>query len=163
RVPWRTFGRRSMAARDRTLACPWRPRAPSSCGCLHRSSSWPWWSPVGPYFAERKSIIGKAPSWAILAAKTDDFWAENAAGSNSYGLSWVILGHPGHYAGFLMVEQIEYIDGLSGRPEAQLREASAKLRAEATRARSAKPDDEGAPILHCPPSYWADLNAYDAA
>ena len=62
-----------------------------------------------------------------------------------------------------MVEQIEYIDGLSGRPEAQLREASAKLRAEATRARSAKPDDEGAPILHCPPSYWADLNAYDAA
>src|SRR5262249_617866 len=39
----------------------------------------------------------------------------------------------------LLVEQIEYIDGLSGRPEAQLREASAKLRAEATRARSTKP------------------------
>jgi uncharacterized protein len=63
----------------------------------------------------------------------------------------------------LLVEQIEYIGGLSGRPEAQMQEASAKLRAEAARARSAKPDDEGPPILYCPPSYWADLNAYDAA
>jgi uncharacterized protein len=63
----------------------------------------------------------------------------------------------------LLVEQIEYIGELSGRPEAQLREASAKLRAEAARARSAKPDDAGPPILFCPPSYWADLNAYDAA
>jgi alpha-beta hydrolase superfamily lysophospholipase len=25
------------------------------------------------------------------------------------------------------------------------------------------PGDEGPPILNCPPSYWADLNAYDAA
>jgi len=63
----------------------------------------------------------------------------------------------------LLVEQIEYIDGLSGQPEAQMREATAKLRAEAARARTAKPDDEGPPILHCPPSYWADLNAYDTA
>jgi len=44
-----------------------------------------------------------------------------------------------------------------------MREATAKLRAEAARARTAKPDDEGPPILHCPPSYWADLNAYDTA
>ena len=63
----------------------------------------------------------------------------------------------------LLVEQSEYIGALSGRPEAQMREASAKLRAQAARARSAKPDDEGPPILNCPPSYWADLNAYDAA
>jgi uncharacterized protein len=63
----------------------------------------------------------------------------------------------------LLVEQLEYIGGLSGRPEAQVREANAKLRAEADRARGAKPDDEGPPILYCPPAYWADLNAYDAA
>jgi len=61
----------------------------------------------------------------------------------------------------LMVEQIEYIGGLSGRPDAA--EASAQLRAEAARARRAKSDDDGPPILNCPPSYWADLNAYDAA
>jgi len=63
----------------------------------------------------------------------------------------------------LLVEQSEYIGALSGRPEAQMREANAKLRAQAARARSAMPGDEGPPILNCPPSYWADLNAYDAA
>ena len=61
----------------------------------------------------------------------------------------------------LMVEQIEYIAALSGRPDAA--EASVKLRAEAARARGAKSDDAGPPIFNCPPSYWADLNAYDAA
>jgi uncharacterized protein len=61
----------------------------------------------------------------------------------------------------LMVEQIEYIATLSGRPDAA--EASVKLRAEAARARGAKSDDDGPPIFNCPPSYWADLNTYDAA
>lgn len=62
----------------------------------------------------------------------------------------------------LMIEQFEYIAALDGPPAPKALDEIAKIKAEAARARTAKADDIGA-ILNAPPSYWADLNAYDAA
>jgi dienelactone hydrolase len=63
----------------------------------------------------------------------------------------------------LMIEQYEYIAALDGPPDAKALEEIAKFKAEAVRARTAKADDNGPPILNAPPAYWADLNAYDPA
>jgi uncharacterized protein len=60
----------------------------------------------------------------------------------------------------LMVEQTEYIASLGGEPDAGVRKRIAELKADAARARAAKPGD-GPSILGAPPSYWADLNEYD--
>ena len=62
----------------------------------------------------------------------------------------------------LMVEQVEYIAGLTGPPDAKTLEAIARVKLEAARARTARADDGGPPILNAPPAYWADLNTYDA-
>jgi dienelactone hydrolase len=62
----------------------------------------------------------------------------------------------------LMIEQLEYIAALDGPPDPKALDEIDKIKAEAARARTAKADDIGA-ILNAPPSYWADLNAYDAA
>ena len=63
----------------------------------------------------------------------------------------------------LMIEQVEYMAGLTGPPDAKALELIARVKSEAARARTAKTDDTGPPILNAPPAYWADLNAYDAA
>ena len=63
----------------------------------------------------------------------------------------------------LMIEQVEYIAGLTGLPDANALELIARVKSEAARARTAKADDTGPPILNAPPAYWVDLNAYDAA
>jgi dienelactone hydrolase len=63
----------------------------------------------------------------------------------------------------LLIEQLEYIAALDGPPDAKALEEIAKVKSEAARARIAKADDNGPAILHAPPAYWADLNAYDAA
>ena len=38
-----------------------------------------------------------------------------------------------------------------------------QIKSDAARALAARPGDAGAPILGAPPTYWADLNAYDPA
>jgi uncharacterized protein len=63
----------------------------------------------------------------------------------------------------LMIEQLEYMASLDGPPGAAALDEIAKVKAAAARARVAKADDLGPPILNAPPAYWADLNAYDAA
>ena len=61
----------------------------------------------------------------------------------------------------LLIEQTEYLAGLNGTPDATVKAQIATLKAEAERALAAKAGDTGEPILNVPPSYWADLNAYD--
>jgi dienelactone hydrolase len=62
-----------------------------------------------------------------------------------------------------IVEQAEYLASLDGPPGEAAKKQIAELRAEAARAAAAKSEETGAPILGAPPSYWADLNAYDTA
>jgi len=61
----------------------------------------------------------------------------------------------------VIVEQLEYLAGFNGPPDERTKAQIAAVRAEADRARTAKLEDAGPPILNVPPSYWADLNAYD--
>jgi uncharacterized protein len=62
----------------------------------------------------------------------------------------------------LIVEQTEYLAGLPGaRADASATARLAAIKEEAAAARAAKPGLAGPLILNAPPSYWADLNAYD--
>lgn len=62
----------------------------------------------------------------------------------------------------LVVEQTEYLAALGGAPDGEAAKRIAALKADAARARAAKAGDTGS-ALGAPASYWADLNAYDAA
>jgi hypothetical protein len=61
----------------------------------------------------------------------------------------------------LIVEQSEYIASLGGPLDEAAKKRLADLKADAARARTAKPGD--APVLNAPAAYWVDLNAYDPA
>jgi len=63
----------------------------------------------------------------------------------------------------LIVEQTEYLSRVMGPADAAAQARIAALKAEAVRARAAKIGDAGPAIMNAPPSYWADLNAYDPA
>jgi uncharacterized protein len=63
----------------------------------------------------------------------------------------------------LTVAQVEYIAALGGPPDDTTQKRIEAIRSEATRAMAAKAGDTGPNILGVPPSYWADLNAYDPA
>jgi uncharacterized protein len=62
-----------------------------------------------------------------------------------------------------IVEQTEYVASLDGPPDAAAQKRIDEVKVEAAKAAAAKPGEIGAPILGAPPSYWADLKAYDAA
>jgi uncharacterized protein len=61
----------------------------------------------------------------------------------------------------VIVEQLEYLAGLDGPPDETVKARIAAVKVEADRAKKARSGDAGPPILNVPPSYWADLNAYD--
>lgn len=63
----------------------------------------------------------------------------------------------------LMVEQSEYIAALHGPVGEAERKRIDELRRQAARALAAQQGETGPRILGAPPSYWADLNAYDPA
>lgn len=64
----------------------------------------------------------------------------------------------------LIVEQTEYLAGLAnGGTDTNAAARLAAIKAEAAAARAATPGVAGPLILNAPPSYWADLNAYDPA
>jgi len=63
----------------------------------------------------------------------------------------------------MMVEQIAYLASLKAPPDEAAKQQMEQIRSDASRALAAKPGDAGPPILGAPPTYWADLNAYDPA
>ena len=63
----------------------------------------------------------------------------------------------------IIVEQTEYLAGLSGPIDETKARSIEAMKKDAARARAAKVGDEGSPFLGVPLSYWADLNAYDPA
>lgn len=63
----------------------------------------------------------------------------------------------------ILVEQSNYLSRLSGEDPLVSAPRLLLLRKEADRALAARPETVGLPSLGAPLSYWADLNAYDAA
>ena len=63
----------------------------------------------------------------------------------------------------MMVEQIAYLASLKGPPDEAAKQQMKQIKSDAARALAARPGDAGPPILGAPPTYWADLNAYDPA
>jgi dienelactone hydrolase len=75
----------------------------------------------------------------------------------------VILAGATRSLALIMAEQIEYLATLDGPGDEAARKRIDAVKGEAARAMLVKPGDVGPDILGIPPSYWADLNAYDPA